>query len=68
MTRSTYDLSVRTEVGRKSTTNCIYFHGGKYIHPLTCLNNTDIYGSEDGWPDTYVQLALENKITGVTRH
>jgi hypothetical protein len=23
MTRSTYDLSVRTEVGRKSTTKCI---------------------------------------------
>jgi hypothetical protein len=24
MTRSTYDLSVRTEVGRKSTTKCIF--------------------------------------------
>jgi hypothetical protein len=34
-TRSTYDLTVRTDVGRKSTTKCIYFASLEFVSLLT---------------------------------
>jgi hypothetical protein len=74
MTRSTYDLSVRTEVGRKSTTECTRNLPGDEGRPVrqadnltaVCVNRLSRKsGSLDvsqvcvpPWPATWVYLLL----------